>query len=31
MGWASALALIPLEAEDLPAGTPVDVLRLGDL
>ena len=31
MGWASALAFIPLEAEDLPAGTPVDVLRLGDL
>jgi molybdopterin molybdotransferase len=31
MGWATALAFIPLEAEDLPAGTPVDVLRLGDL
>jgi molybdopterin molybdotransferase len=31
MGWATALALIPLEAEDLAGGTPVDVLRLGDL
>jgi len=31
MGWASALALVPLEADDLAAGTPVDVLRLGDV
>jgi molybdopterin molybdotransferase len=31
MGWADALALVPLEAEDLPAGAPVEVLRLGDV
>ena len=31
MGWANALALVPLEAEDLAAGTPVDVLRFGDV
>ena len=30
-GWATALALIPLEAEDVPAGTPVEVIRLGDV
>ncbi|HZL19773.1 MAG TPA: gephyrin-like molybdotransferase Glp [Polyangia bacterium] len=30
-GWATALILVPLEAEDLPAGAEVDVLRLGDL
>jgi molybdopterin molybdotransferase len=30
-GWATALALVPLEADDLPAGTPVDVLRFGDV
>jgi len=30
-GWATALVLVPLEAEDLPEGAPVDVLRLGDV
>jgi molybdopterin molybdotransferase len=31
MGWATAFALIPLEAGDVAAGTPVEVLRLGDV
>jgi molybdopterin molybdotransferase len=30
-GWATALVLVPLEAEDLAQGTAVDVLRLGDV
>jgi molybdopterin molybdotransferase len=30
-GWATALVLVPLEAEEVPAGTMVDVLRLGDV
>jgi molybdopterin molybdotransferase len=30
-GWATAFILVPLEAGDLPAGTEVDVLRLGDV
>jgi molybdopterin molybdotransferase len=30
-GWATALALVPLEAGDLPAGTAVEVIQLGDL
>jgi molybdopterin molybdotransferase len=30
-GWATALVLVPLEAEDLAEGTAVDVLRLGDV
>jgi molybdopterin molybdotransferase len=30
-GWATALVLVPLEAEDLPEGAAVDVLRLGDV
>ncbi len=30
-GWATALVLAPADAEDLPAGTAVDVLRLGDV
>jgi molybdopterin molybdotransferase len=31
LAWADALALIPGEAEALPAGTPVEVLRSQDL
>ena len=31
MGWATAFALVPLEAGDLAEGTPVEVLRLGDV
>jgi molybdopterin molybdotransferase len=31
IGWATALILVPLDAEDLAAGTVVDVLRLGDI
>ncbi|HMC94528.1 MAG TPA: molybdopterin-binding protein, partial [Polyangia bacterium] len=30
-GWATALVLIPLDAEDLAAGAEVDVLRFGDV
>jgi molybdopterin molybdotransferase len=30
-GWATAFILVPLEAEDLPGGAEVDVLRLGDV
>jgi molybdopterin molybdotransferase len=30
-GWATAFALIPLEAEELPGGSFVDVLRLADV
>ncbi len=30
-GWATALALVPLEAEDVPAGAALDVLRFGDV
>jgi molybdopterin molybdotransferase len=31
MGWASAFALVPLEADDLAEGAAVDVLRLADV
>jgi molybdopterin molybdotransferase len=30
-GWATAFALVPLEAEELPGGSFVDVLRLADV